>query len=221
MKRKVVSAKWGTLALLSLALLAATNIAYAAVVSIDIVGLFPDNQGDNGFYAQAYNPSSGIFRNLTRTAAYNFNTPGQTSVRPYVLKSSGQVQLAPCVNGSIYGTEWSVLSWQVPQTGAYAVQGTFYGVLTGNSTTARIFVNTTAQTQFSAAVSGTNTVPFNIPVLNLNAGDFLRFAVDAGTSHSSDLTGLTGTITLVPEPGSLIAILTGLVGLGGLYRHRR
>lgn len=218
MRQKLALAPCRILLLLSLLLLANTGIAYALVT--DIVALFPDNQGDNGFYAQAYNPGSGIFRNLTRVAPYNFNTQGQSSARPYAMKNSQQVALAPCVNGSIYGTEWAILSWQVPQTGPYALQGTFYGMQSGNSTTARIFVNTPANTHFSAAVSGLSTVAFNIPTLNLNAGDYLRFAVDAGSSHSYDQTGITGTITLIPEPGSVIALLTGIVGLSAVRRRK-
>lgn len=219
MKKRAISAIRGIPLVLTLVLAMSAGAAYATTGSVDIVTLFPNYQGDNGFYAQAYNPGSGIFRDLTRTAPYNFNTPGQSSVRPYVMKNS-HVQLAPCVNGSIYGTEWAVLSWQVSQGGLYELHGSFYGLLSGNSTTARIFVNTPAQTLFSATVSGTNTVTFDILDLSLNAGDYLRFAIDAGTSHSSDLTGLNGVITLVPEPGSLIALLTGLLGLGGWIKRR-
>lgn len=218
MRQKLVLASCKMPLLLGLLLLANTSIAHALVT--DIVALFPNNQGDNGFYAQAYNPSSGIFRNLARVAQYNFNTPGQSSARPYCMKSSQQVSLGPCVNGSTYGTEWAILSWQVPQTGSYTVQGTFYGMQSGNSTTARIFINTPANTHFSAAVSGLSTVAFNIPALNLNAGDYLRFAVDAGSSHSYDQTGITGTITLIPEPGGIIAVLTGLVGLSAARRRK-
>ena len=210
------------LVVLALALVSLFSSVHAA--GLDIGTAFPNSQGDNGFYAQAYKPSTLGFRDLARSSAYVFNTAGQSNVRPAVGKYSGQVQLRPCVNGAIYGTEWAVLTYVVPETGIYTLTGTFYGGDASSSTTARIFVNTVADTKYTSAVTGLTTVNFNITALNLTLGNYLRFAIDAGASHSYDVTGLTGTINgpaVIPEPAAVAALVTGLLGVALGYRRKR
>ena len=58
---------------------------------------------------------------------------------------------------------------------------------------------------------------FPIPFGSLNAGDVIAVGMSAGTASTGDRLDLDYTITLTPEPGSL---LLGVAGIGLLARRR-
>ncbi|MCZ8176921.1 MAG: PEP-CTERM sorting domain-containing protein, partial [Burkholderiaceae bacterium] len=56
---------------------------------------------------------------------------------------------------------------------------------------------------------------------NLNAGQSLSFAVGRGTNdYSRDSTGLTATVTAVPEPGTVALMLAGMGVVASVARRR-
>jgi len=73
-------------------------------------------------------------------------------------------------------------------------------------------------------VTSADTVSFVLTATGLDADDFSEVAVHfcaAPGSNCSPITGFaTGTVSTVPEPGSLGLLGTGLIGLGGLVRRR-
>ena len=57
--------------------------------------------------------------------------------------------------------------------------------------------------------------------VNLNAGQSLSFAVERGTNdYSWDSTGLTATVTAVPEPGTVALMLAGMGVVASVARRR-
>ena len=211
-------------------MLIVTSAGYA--VGASIPSDFPNAQGGNNIYAHAYNPLSGVIRNLAGTGSYMYSTAGQPSGRTAVGMISGNLTLWPCVNGSTYGTEWAVVSYQAPQDGIYSFTGRFFGTQTGNTTEAYIFVNTTGDDNligdnvWQKYIGGLASETFN-QTQELKQGQLVRFAVDAWNgSHSYDVTGLEANISNIapastPEPASLATLITGLVGLATLRRRKR
>jgi hypothetical protein len=65
------------------------------------------------------------------------------------------------------------------------------------------------------AQSGTSPSQAYTGTVSLLAGQYIDFVVDYGTDHvyDTDFTGLSATITAVPEPGSLSLVGCALVGL--------
>jgi len=73
------------------------------------------------------------------------------------------------------------------------------------------------------AQSGTSPTQSYSGILTLAAGDYLDFAVGYGLNYSNpcDMTGVSVSITSVPEPGTLALLLTGIIGLGAFARRQR
>ncbi len=204
------------------------SVSFAAPV--DITAQFPDTQGQNGFYAQAYNPDTGLFRLLVDTGSYKFETVDQPPYTlPYVSKVAGNITFYPTVGwrtGTVHGTEWAVLSYLVQTSGEYSIAGLFSnGNVYGCTTIAQVFVNNNAASPlFTGNVDKNTQAAFNLTGVSLSAGDYLRFAVDAGTTDLYDHTTLTGTITAtspIPEPASLAALVVGVFGTLVGYRRNR
>jgi len=60
-------------------------------------------------------------------------------------------------------------------------------------------------------------------VISMAAGEYIDFVAGFGANQNiaNDLTGINVTISEVPEPGSLLALGSGLLGLVGMVTRRR
>ena len=119
------------------------------------------------------------------------------------------------------GFQYCVLRFAPPESGEYQVQGAFSSVdqYYGAKTDVHLLVNGTSI--FDNLVWGTDSVvSFDLP-LQLDVGDVLDFAVGPfGGNWGWDTTGLSATITPVPEP-SVFSLLTAGFLLVALRRARR
>jgi len=116
--------------------LVATMPAYANETTIDLWQSFPDNQGDNGFFAYGYTPATNTYRLLSDCGSYYFCRPEEpTWNNPHAFKSGGVngwlgepwVGLFPSGTVSNTGSpEDAVLAWVVPNAAYYQVNGSFY-----------------------------------------------------------------------------------------------
>jgi hypothetical protein len=118
------------------------------------------------------------------------------------------------------GGQYCVLRFIPPESGEYQIQGAFSSVdqFYGAKTDVHILVNGTSF--FDGEVYGTTSVTSFDQTLQLNVGDVLDFAVGTdGLPWGWDTTGLSATITPVPEP-SVFGLLTA--GLMLVYlRHTK
>jgi hypothetical protein len=99
------------------------------------------------------------------------------------------------------GGQYCVLRFAPPESGAYQVQAAFSSVdkYYGAKTDVHLLVN--GMSFFDSVVYGIGSVASFDQTLQLNAGDVLVFAVGLGDyGWGWDTTGLSATITPVPEP---------------------
>ncbi len=69
-------------------------------------------------------------------------------------------------------------------------------------------------------VVSADTVTFTLTATGLSASQFTGVGLHFCTASGSNCSDITGFATVVPEPGSLGLMGTGLVGIGGLIRRR-
>lgn len=214
---------------MSILLVVLASAAFAG--SVDVATSFPAFQGQNGFRALAYNPDTGGFRDLqdlSSIAPKFYGTPEQPANMPSLRLVTEGVRFLPAWQRTVHGTEWPVLSFMASETGTYSVTGSFSnGNTAGATTRGVIFVNNSATSPlFTGNVTITQSAAFQIAGLHLNQGDYLRFGVDPLGSDSYDNTILNAVIlnspvgAQTPEPGSLLAIASGLVGLVAMRRRK-
>ena len=188
---------------------------------------FPISQGVNDFYAEAYryDGSPPAYRQITKTADYQYYTIPNTWDIPYLVKhpSNGWIYMHPVYQyGEFNGHEDAVLAWNPGNTVAYEldISGSFQG---NNSGYKVVYIKTDTELLWSSGLSGGSNVAFNLTDERLNPGETLYFGVNNGNnSDTSDETLLRGTIdyTAVPVPGTLSLTVSGLVGLWGWRRFR-
>jgi hypothetical protein len=107
------------------------------------------------------------------------------------------------------GGQYSDLIFTAPASGIYSIAGDFRGDQYGIGTAVGITANGKILFNSSVTAEG-QTVPFGTEV-SLNAGDMVVFS--AGSNGGLQNTGLSATMTPVPEPGMLVLLATCLVGL--------
>lgn len=201
---------------------------------IDLVSSFPSDQGENGFYAERlifYSGSAPEYQLLEKTDDNQYGVSGRPWNLPFVELvdfSAGhgpEIDMHPTTPPFSDDSEWAVYRWVVNLSGEYRVTGAFCDTNPENepaSTTVNIYKNEDSDTPLwsGSLLDEDDVAPFDITT-DLISGDYLRFAVDAGPECFSDSTGLQGTINLVPVPGAIFLLGSGLLGLAGLRKKTR
>jgi hypothetical protein len=115
------------------------------------------------------------------------------------------------------GGQPSVLRWTAPAADAYAVTAAFRG---NDETTTDVHVLHNDASVFDGRVTTYGEGPSFSTVLTVAAGDTIDFAVGNGSNgYFNDSTGLSATITPLPEPLGMMAL--SLAALGLMRRPRR
>ena len=128
----------------------------------------------------------------------------------------------------------TVLSWLSAADGVFNISFSFAdmdpnGVAAGFGNGIKWFVDrnnsggVTGLTQGTIAEGGPSTGLLTLDNVSVSAGDRIDFVVAANGNYNFDSTGVTATITAVPEPSSLVIAMTllGCLGLAGVWRTRR
>ena len=112
--------------------------------------------------------------------------------------------------------------WTAPAAGTYNVTGLFQRDDTSAApVSVRIIENgTTALFGVDNFTTNGSQQPFNFASLVLPAGTTLDFA-EGAAQYNNDSTGLSATISTVPEPGSLALGTIAAVATFGLARRRK
>ncbi len=132
---------------------------------------------------------------------------------------SGQIVMH---GGGISGSAFNppifnaVLRFTAEYTGTHSVNGRWDSLASG-FTRNLVLVNNVIQVDSTESASVSSSL-FNFS-MSLNAGDTIDFVVNDLGDIGSDSTGLTATITAVPEPTTLA--LFGLGGIGFAIAKRR
>jgi hypothetical protein len=194
-------------------------------MTVDLWNSFPDFQGQNSLYADAYNPNTNSYRQLADTGTCAFGTPGQGFAVPLLYKdSSNWIVMHPASNpgqGWTYGTEYAVLAYKATGTSFFDLSGEFKAA--NNSPYINVFVKKNNSLLWSVNLWGYNGASYNLANIAMNAGDYLYFGVSPAGNDYYDTTLFKGTMNInpIPEPGTLLLLGTGLVGLLGLKRKNR
>jgi len=125
-----------------------------------------------------------------------------------------------------YAGEDTIVRWTAPADGTYSIAA-FFDILDTHPTgiIGLVYENSTPlfrgellgpPAQFPDKVGGRED--FSFPALNLHAGDVISFAVNDDNDYNYDTTGFNATITLVPEPCSLLFLASGLATMAGFVR---
>jgi hypothetical protein len=157
-----------------------------------------------GFDYWSANPNVGL-----PTANHNPTDSTITGWGTAVIEA-GQLVLHPGPFG-----EYSVARFTAPASATYSFSASFVGQdnVLGTTTDVHLLKNSTPL--FSGNVAGFhNTVSSGVFVMSLNAGDTLSAAVGFGANgnFSGDSTGVSFTVTAIPESAPILAMI--LVGLG-------
>jgi hypothetical protein len=159
------------------------------------------------------------------TAAYGLGFPlvdHNGTANPITLNGTalfepGQLAMHPGPDG-----QYSVICFMAPTAGTYQVAGAFTGLDFVGPTTTDVHVLVDGMSVFDGLVDGYQTGPSFGATLTLRAGDTVDFAVGYGTNgnYLYDTTGLTATLSSVPEPSTMILALIGSLALAGAARRR-
>lgn len=199
-------------------------------VELKLVDMFPAHQGQNGWWLHSYEPTTTTRVELQWVSNANFQMPVVYSAGriPSCVKNGDSIVFHPGLNNS--GQDrWAVLSYVAPAAGSYTFGVTFSNAAAtpGCTTKAYVYMDPMgaawlAGTKlFEGEVTATSSAFTGLTTVNLVAGDRLRFAVSGLGDVSFDSTRMSDTpVGALPEPGSLLAVAGGLIGLFAVRRRK-
>lgn len=136
-----------------------------------------------------------------------------------VQVEAGQLFMHPGPQG-----QDSVLRFTAPSSGTYQLSTSFTGIDFVEPTTTDVHVLLDGTSILNSNVDGfgPGSGPFLATPLTLQKGDVVDFVVGFGAdgTYFFDSTGITATLTYIPEPSSLILLAIGFAGLGALAANR-
>lgn len=119
-------------------------------------------------------------------------------------------------------SQYSIVQWTAPKTGAYDVVTVFEGLELSTQTDAHLLHNDLVLFDHTIIARG-NPASYSRR-LQITAGDTLRFMIgDGGNGMGGDTTALSARIQLVPSPGALLVAFIGAIPGSALLlkRHRK
>ncbi len=175
--------------------------------------LFGTAESNRDFTGERLWDNNGTIPN--RAAVYD-NVSGSTVTVSTVVVPTDQLIL----DGESFNAD---VRWTAPAAGTYNVSGLFQRADTNSqSVSVRIVENGTTVLFGVDNFNGNGSQQsFALANLVLPMGTTLDFAEGAGGQPNNDSTGLSATITTVPEPGTLALGALGAVAVLGLARKRR
>ncbi len=123
--------------------------------------------------------------------------------------------------------QYSVLRFTAPSTGDFFVSSTFSGI---DAATTDVYVYANGVSIFAGSLSGLNDTTAFSQLVSLSTGQVVDLIVGYGSNLNSDndATGLRAQISdvaAIPEPGSIVLLMTGLAlfaaARSGRIGHRR
>ncbi len=203
----------------------------AQVTVLKLFDMFPNAQGENGWWLHSYEPATDTKVLLDRTDAYEFRMPLNYSQGriPSFKKLSGSIAAHPGLNLS--GQDrLAVLSYVASVAGTYTFNVVFSNGAMPNACTTKALVYVVPKDSptwlnepiFEDTVNESKTASTGVITVNLNAGDRVRFAISGMGNVNYDTTLISDQpigAAPVPEPGSLAALVGGLGGLLVLRRR--
>ena len=211
----------------------AVGIAQATTITIDVWEMFPDMQGENGFYALAYNPSTQVYRELNDGGSEVFNTPQTYWGAPAIRGSYNNFirMWSSGTNSNWGGPEDAILAYVVPETTTYQISGSYF-VNSASGNGMYTYVRDDSSMLWGANLDG-QTSAFDLSV-DLIAGDRIMFGVNSINNNSfSELNdGATlsnamisyqdpTSLAPVPEPGTMLHFGIGIAALAGARFKRK
>lgn len=199
----------------------------AAAESFSLWDFFPDKQGDNGFYAGAWNPSAQMpYRELMHVGedyngsfAYTSNGIADPLLPPMVIRAVSP----PWVFMQPSESEYAILSGNPDQPELINISGKFQSAGGGEVKVSIGTVTGNTPTPLDTwTLSGVGSFQlFSFTNILVSPDTSLYFAVNANGNATDDGTLLSGSITTVPAPSALLLLGSGLLGLVGWRQSRK
>jgi len=206
---------------------AATHVAAAEMTSTNPSGVWQYGRDDHltpGYDFVAFDHFD------DGPAGHGWNTPGYQSLgAPGIWINTagatqygvahGQLSLHPGPDGGSASGDAAILRFTAPSSASWQVSAQFLSG-DGGATDAWVVLNGQFGTPLASLGSTGLGVAFH-QVVQMQAGDTLDFAVGNAGSFFGDNTPLVLTVSTVPEPGSAVLLLAGLLGLARRQSRRR
>jgi hypothetical protein len=138
-----------------------------------------------------------------------YNTTGSAIVAPWATYAPHTITLGP--------TNGTVVRWTASAAGTYDVSATFTDVSSGGGA-AYVYGYVNSVQQFSAT---TSPATWTASALSVVAGHTIDFVAGPEGNGWAIPTRLDATITLVPEPSSIVLLVLGVLGLVCYARRKR